>query len=136
MSLQTVDVRFVLAKLIINKLGNQFVGYKELKTMSEKDYNSLHIHRYLSQASLETLIDLRLQAWKIPIVARTLKHHLSQVYGGLMSCSTDENKFASSMVFILFILELCRHCLECNRSKEIKSIHEFASRLIEQDGNI
>ena len=135
MSLNKVNIRFTLAKLIINKLGKRFIGYEELKKLSEKDYNSNYILQYLAQTSLETLIDVREHAKKFSFEPRTIKHQLTQVYTGLISEALVKDNFSRTMIFILFILEVCQHFLVNNHSIEIKSIHEFSSRLLRGNEN-
>ena len=127
------NIRPLLAKLIINKLSF-FTGDDELRLLADKDSNTLYIHRCLAQTSLEVLIDIRGQAQKIPLEARTLKHHLQQVYDGLMSSVPPDNKFSGSLIYILFIFELCYCCLERDKTSEVRSIHEFASRILQRDG--
>ena len=132
MSLNELNVRSVLASLILNKLGDGFVGAKELFKISNNDVNCLLIQHYLSQTSLETLINIREQAKKIPLVANSIKHHLLQVYNALVLYSPNSNEFNRSMIFILFILEVCHQCVQLDRSSEIRSIHEFTSRFLIQ----
>ena len=128
-----INTRSMLAKLILNKVGNHFVEAEELQSLSNNSSESRLIQEYLSQTSLETLIDIRQQAQKFPLESTTIKHHLLQVYDSLILYSPSGCDFSRSMVFIQFMLEVCYRCVECNQSNEIRSIHEFSSRLLERD---
>ena len=105
------DVRPVLAKLIINKLGCKFAGDEELQSLCNKGLNVDIFHQYLSQTSLERMIDIREQAQKFPLEPRSIKHHLLQVYDALVLYSPSDCQCNRSMVFIQFILEVCYHCV-------------------------
>ena len=135
MCLNVYDIRSVLAKLIIDNLPH-FVDDNELKRLSITSPDTTVFQRYLSKISLDRLNDIRQQAQKIPLDPRSLRHHLLQVYETLVIYSPPDSDFSRSVVFIQFILEVCHRCLQCNRSNEIRSIHEYSSRLLQREANV
>ena len=121
-------VRPMLAKLIANRISH-FTEDVVLNSFDENiDTNIFQC--YLSNFPMEIVLDIREQASKFPLEPTTIRHHLAQVYKGLITFSPSS--VARSMIFVQFILELCYNCVLQNKSNEIRTIHEYGSRLLIQ----
>ena len=135
MSFNCDNTRAVMAKLILNKIPD-FTGVDEMRRLTNKNVDSRIFQRHLDSLSMETLIDLKQLAQKVKIEPTTLKHHLMQVYDGLVFYSPPNSNFNRSMIYIQFAIEICIISVKQGKSHEIRTIHEIVSRILIEKSNI
>ena len=133
--------RPLLAYVIIKTLGSDWNGSHRLVELAEETppFADKLLHK-LNSVGKGTTVECQRIA---NIVCTELepsiyKHQLTELYTSFVKEAKQLGHSGNSEVlttFITFTVELCRSCVEKDRSIEVPSIHEYTCRLISESSN-
>ena len=133
---RVINTRELLAYVMVNQLNKESERYEKLLRLQTKlSTEGRLLGDKITRAIEKTGQEINHLSRRVPLDIKSYKHHVKQVYGGLMGEKNEKDrKYEIVVPFVIFMVELAKVVEENGDDNDLVPLHEFTARLIDDDG--